>query len=86
MGGNFAMSKVKSVETFVVQFDGKLTIGVKLWTRVSRNEVRKLFLLLLLFFLSSMGYVLGIQLAKFGLLNDRTSSIYLNKNLKIPKG
>jgi hypothetical protein len=42
---------------------------------------RKLFLLFP-FFSSYLGYINGIQLAKLGLLIDRTSSIYLNVRLK----
>jgi hypothetical protein len=64
------------VFSFVIESGRKMTIGV-----ISPNEKQKSGSVLSIIS-SYFGYSNGIQLAKFGLLIDRTSPIYLNVKLK----
>ena len=69
--GQFIMAKLKLL---------KLTIGVKFEVNVKKWGRWSCFCRF--FYLNSLGNINGIQIVKFGLLIDRTSSIYLKVRLK----
>jgi len=67
---------------FIIEDSGISTIGDNLRhiTRNWEDEVEFIFASIVSY---SMGYINGIQLAKFGFLIYRTLSIYLNMRLKV---